>query len=37
MEKRLGADAPPRVEIPAEVAKDADLRAAMESLEGERP
>jgi polyphosphate kinase 2 (PPK2 family) len=37
MEKRLGADAPPRVEVPAEVAKDADLRAAMESLEGERP
>jgi polyphosphate kinase 2 (PPK2 family) len=36
MEKRLGADAPPRAEIPAEVAKDADLRAAMESLEGER-
>jgi polyphosphate kinase 2 (PPK2 family) len=36
MEKRLGADAPPRVEIPAEVAKDADLRAAMESLGGER-
>ena len=36
MEKRLGADAPPRVEIPAAAAKDADLRAAMESLEGER-
>jgi polyphosphate kinase 2 (PPK2 family) len=34
MEKRLGAEAPPRVEIPAEVAKDADLRAAMESLGG---
>jgi polyphosphate kinase 2 (PPK2 family) len=36
MEKRLGANAPPRTQVPAEVAKDADLRAAMESLEGER-
>ncbi len=32
MEKRLGADAPPRVEVPAVAAKDAELRAAMESL-----
>jgi hypothetical protein len=36
MEKRLGADAPPRVEVPAAAAKDAELRAAMESLGGER-
>jgi len=36
MEKRLGAAAPPRTEIAAEVAKDAELRAAMESLGGER-
>jgi len=36
MEKRLGADAPPRVEVPAALAKDAELRAAMESLGGER-
>jgi len=36
MEKRLGADAPPRMEVPAAVAKDAELRAAMESLGGER-
>ena len=33
MEKRLGADAPPRIEVPAAAAaKDAELRAAMESL-----
>ena len=32
-----GANAPPRMELPAAVAKDADLRAAMESLGEERP
>ncbi len=32
MEKRLGADAPPRSELPSATLKDADLRAAMESL-----
>jgi polyphosphate kinase 2 (PPK2 family) len=37
LEKRLGADAPPRMEVPAALAKDAELRAAMESLEAERP
>jgi polyphosphate kinase 2 (PPK2 family) len=37
MEKRLGAEAPARVEVPAAAAKDAELRAAMESLGGERP
>jgi polyphosphate kinase 2 (PPK2 family) len=36
MERKLGADAPPRVAIPAAVAKDAELRAAMESLAEER-
>jgi len=35
LEKRLGADAPPRVEVPAAAAKDAELRAAMESLGAE--
>jgi AMP-polyphosphate phosphotransferase len=36
IEKRLGPDAPPRIEIPAETAKDAELREAMESLEAGR-
>jgi polyphosphate kinase 2 (PPK2 family) len=34
LEKRLGPDAPPPIEQP-ELAKDAELRAAMESLEGD--
>src|ERR1035438_7596252 len=34
LEKRLGANAPPRVEVKAAVAKDAELRKAMESLTG---
>ena len=34
MEKRLGANAPPRVEAVDAAAKDADLREAMESLGG---
>lgn len=34
MEKRLGADAPSLTETSADVLKDADLRAAMESLAG---
>ena len=34
MEKRLGANAPPSVEVPAMAAKDAELREAMESLSG---
>ncbi len=32
MEKKLGSKAPPRVDVSAEVSKDAELRAAMESL-----
>jgi len=36
VEKRLGADAPPRLEVPPRC-KDADLRAAMESLEERGP
>ena len=37
MEKRLGPDAPPRVEVPAtSLAKDAELREAMESLGTEK-
>ena len=35
VENRLGADAPPRVRATAATAKDAELRAAMESLEGD--
>lgn len=34
LEKRLGANAPPRSEVPGLVAKDAELREAMESLGG---
>jgi AMP-polyphosphate phosphotransferase len=34
MEKRLGANAPPRTELTAAAAKDAELREAMESLGG---
>jgi len=37
MEKRLGAKAPPRMKVPAASAKDAQLRAAMESLGAEKP
>jgi polyphosphate kinase 2 (PPK2 family) len=37
LEKRLGADAPPRVEIAEASAKDAELRQAMESLGPEKP
>jgi polyphosphate kinase 2 (PPK2 family) len=36
IEKRLGASAPPRKESDAAASKDADLRAAMESLGGSR-
>ncbi|MEI9970918.1 MAG: hypothetical protein WDO73_02065 [Ignavibacteriota bacterium] len=36
MEKRLGANAPPRSALAAETAEDADLRAAMESLGGSK-
>jgi polyphosphate kinase 2 (PPK2 family) len=36
MEKRLGANAPPRTEFTAASSEDADLRAAMESLGGSR-
>ena len=35
LEKRLGANAPPRIDAPAAAAKDAELRAAMESLGAE--
>jgi polyphosphate kinase 2 (PPK2 family) len=35
MEKRLGANAPPRIVVPAAAAKDAELREAMESLAAE--
>jgi hypothetical protein len=34
LEKNLGSKAPPRNEVSAEVSKDAELRAAMESLSG---
>jgi AMP-polyphosphate phosphotransferase len=34
LERRLGPNAPPKVDISAAVAKDAELRAAMESLGG---
>jgi polyphosphate kinase 2 (PPK2 family) len=34
MEERLGADAPPRTEVPEGAAEDEDLRAAMESMGG---
>jgi hypothetical protein len=38
MEKRLGPDAPPRVDVPAaSLAKDAELREAMESVGAEQP
>jgi len=36
MEKRLGANAPPRTESSTATSKDADLRAAIESLGGSR-
>jgi polyphosphate kinase 2 (PPK2 family) len=36
MEKRLGPDTPPRVEVAGEAAKDAELREAMELLGGGR-
>src|ERR1035438_9180001 len=36
LEKRLGAAAPPRTEIPKAEAKDAELRAAMESMGAEK-
>ncbi len=37
LEKRLGANAPPvQPEVPAAVAKDAELREAMDSLGGGR-
>jgi polyphosphate kinase 2 (PPK2 family) len=36
MEERLGSDAPPRLKIPVAAAKDAELRAAMESLAAEK-
>ena len=36
LEKRLGAKAPPRMESSEANLKDADLRAVMESLEGDR-
>jgi len=36
MEKGLGPNAPPRTEIPAAVARDAELREAMESLAAEK-
>ena len=32
LEKQLGSKAPPRVDVSAEVSKDAELRAAMDSL-----
>jgi hypothetical protein len=32
LEKQLGSKAPPRVNVSAEVSKDAELRAAMDSL-----
>jgi hypothetical protein len=34
MEKRLGANAPPKVEVVGAAARDAELREAMESLGG---
>ena len=34
LDKRLGANAPPRVEVAGAAAKDAELRDAMESLGG---
>jgi hypothetical protein len=34
VEKNLGPKAPPRIEVSAEASKDAELRAAMESLAG---
>jgi len=36
MEKRLGPDTPPKMEIAGEAAKDAELREAMELLGGGR-
>jgi polyphosphate kinase 2 (PPK2 family) len=36
LEKRLGAAAPPRTEIPKAAAKDAELRAAMDSMGAEK-
>jgi AMP-polyphosphate phosphotransferase len=36
MEARLGGDAPPRHKIPSSKSKDAELRAVVESLEGEK-
>ncbi len=36
LEKRLGADAPARIEIPEASARDAELREAMESLAAEK-
>ena len=36
MEHRLGTNAPPRIAVPRDAAKDAELRAAMESFEAER-